>query len=78
MLEAAAGGHALGEAGDGDGKLAEQASKVAGGGFAFHVGTEGEDNLGWRFRFDPREEGLDAEVVGADVVRGEMRPPRAW
>ena len=53
-LQAAAGGEALGDAGDGGALLAQKAGDVARGGLAFDVGVEREDDLGRLFVGDAR------------------------
>ena len=75
MIEPAAGGHALGEAGDGDAFGAEEVAQVAGGGLAFDIAAHGEDDLLHGGGAQTVEQGLDAQVLGGDVVeRGELAP----
>lgn len=68
MVEAAAGGEALGEAGDGDAGGAQKIGDVAGGGFAFDIGAEGEDDFLGFEGFDAFDEGFEAQILGGDVV----------
>ena len=70
VFEATAGGHALGEAGEGDGEVSEEGDEIIGGGFAFDIGAEGEDDFGGGIFGGALEEGIDAEIVGADVIEG--------
>ena len=67
-FEAAAGGEALGDAGDGELFAAEDIGEVIGGGFAFDVGAEGEDDFARGLGVDAGEELGDAELIGADVI----------
>ena len=73
MVEAAAGGEALGEAGDGNAGGAQEIGDVAGGGLAFDIGSEGEDDFLGVEGFDAFDERFEAEVLGGDVVeRGQF------
>ena len=75
MIEPTTGGHALGQAGDGDAFGAEEVAQVAGGGLAFDIAAHGEDDLLDSGGTHAVEQRLDAEVLGCDVVeRGELPP----
>lgn len=80
VVEAAAGGQALGEAGEGEwgvggGEGGEVVGEVVGGGFAFDVGAGGEDDFADAAEGEATGEGGDAEVFGVDVIEG--REPTA-
>jgi hypothetical protein len=45
MIQCTTGGHALGEAGDGDAFKAQEIIEVAGGGLTLDIGTDGEDDF---------------------------------
>src|SRR5436190_22984478 len=68
LIQAASGGQSLGEASDGDGQAAEETGQVVGGCFTFHVGAQGEDDFRGRFGLDALEQGIDAQVLGSDMI----------
>ena len=71
VFEAAAGGEALGDAGEAAIFPAQQFGEVIGGGFAFDVGAEGEDDFeAVGGVVDAAEESRDMEVFGRDAVEG--------
>lgn len=70
MLESAAGGKAVGDAGDADAKGRKDLGEVVCGGLAFDIRAKGENDLGGGMLLDSLEEGLDAKLLGADVVQG--------
>lgn len=68
VIEATTSREALGEAGDGDAGGAQKIGDVAGGGFAFDIGTEGEDDFLGIEGFDAFDERFEAQILGCDVV----------
>jgi hypothetical protein len=63
------------DSGECDWEWLEQFHEVIGGRLAFHVGGEGQNNLGKFLFLDPLEEFLYPEIVGADVIK--RRDPAA-
>lgn len=58
----------MGDATDSHAKRREHFDEVVCRGLAFHVGSEGEDNLGGIFEGDTIDELLDAELIRADMI----------
>ena len=59
------------------GSSRSRVGEIVGGRLAFHVGAEGEDDFGRGFGFDALEEGVDAQILGADVIeRGDAAAER--
>lgn len=72
MLETGAGGQTLGDAGDAEGGVIdkETLAEVGGGRLAFDIAAQGQDHLADVLRQDPVEQGIDAQVLGADPIEG--------
>lgn len=68
MFESATDGQAMGNSGNPDPERRQRLREVIGGGLTFHVRAQGEDDFRWGFAFDSFEQGVDAELVGTDVV----------
>lgn len=70
MLESAARGKTMSYAADAHAKWRENFDEVVCGGLAFHIGTEGEDNLDGIFERNAICELLDPELIRTDVIEG--------
>ena len=68
VLESAARGEAVGDAGEGNSKWGDDFGQVVRRRLSFHIGAECEDYLGRAVFFDSAEKRFDAELVGTDVV----------
>jgi hypothetical protein len=69
VLKPSPGREAVGDTGGANAKRGENFDKVVGGGLAFDVGAEGEDNLGGRFQANALDEAGDTKLIGTDVVQ---------
>jgi hypothetical protein len=73
VIKAAAGGEALGDAGNADASVCESLGQIVTGGVAFDIGGEREDDLFDALLRDALRELGDAQVLGTDAVeRGEF------
>ena len=73
VIEAAAGGEALRDAGDADAGVGERFGEIMAGGIAFDIGGEREDDFFDVLLWDALDELGDAEIFGADAVeRGKF------
>jgi hypothetical protein len=55
---------------DRNSQRSEDLGKIIGGSFTFNVGAQGENDFRDRLVPDPREQGTDAELLGANVIQG--------
>lgn len=75
VIKSASGRESVGDAGHGDACWREHLFEVGGGCLAFNIRAESKDDFPWTLLAGATDEGIDGEILGADLVeRGQLSP----